>query len=95
MEMREAVWAKRWQRDTPDSVAFGAELVALRNQAIAEDVPLLEPVTVHEFPRQHRPRQRLCATRGHQACTCRGETRILPHSGQPHEREFCIGVCCT
>ena len=40
MEVREAVWAKRWQRDAADSVALGAELVALRAQAIAEDVPL-------------------------------------------------------
>ena len=28
MGVREAVWAKRWQRDAPDSVAIGSELVA-------------------------------------------------------------------
>ena len=49
MEVREMVWAKRWQRDAADSVAFGAELVALRAQAIAEDVPLLDPVTVENL----------------------------------------------
>ena len=49
MEVREAVWAKRWQRDAADSAAFEAELVALRAQAIAEDVPLLEPVTVEKL----------------------------------------------
>ena len=38
MEVREAVWAKRWQRAAADSVALGAEVVALRAQAIAEDV---------------------------------------------------------
>ena len=47
--MREAVWAKRWQRDAPDSVAIGSELVAQRNQALAEDIPLLEPVSVHKL----------------------------------------------
>ena len=62
MEVREAVWAKLWQRDTPESVALGAEFVALRNQTIAEDVPLLEPVTVQldqtlrRIP-DNRPRQ--------------------------------------
>ena len=49
MEVREAVWAKRWQRDAPDSVAIGSELVALRNQALAEDLPRLEPVSVHKL----------------------------------------------
>ena len=49
MEVREAVWAKRWQRDALDSVALGSELVALRNQALAEDTPLLEPVSVHKL----------------------------------------------
>ena len=43
MEIREAPWPKRWQRDTPDSVALFAELDSLRAQAIAEDVPLLDP----------------------------------------------------
>ena len=43
------MWAKRWQRDAADSVALGAELVALRAQAIGEDVPLLEPVTVEKL----------------------------------------------
>ena len=46
MEVREAAWAKRWQRDTADSVALVAELGSLRAQAIAEDVPLLDPVTI-------------------------------------------------
>ena len=49
MEVREAVCAKRWHRDALDSVALGTELVALRTQAIAEGVPLLEPVTVHKL----------------------------------------------
>ena len=49
MEVQEAVWAKRWQRDAADSIALGAQLVAWRAQAIAEDVPLLEPVTVHKL----------------------------------------------
>ena len=49
MEVREAVWGKRWQRDAPDSLAIGARLVALRNRAIAEDVHLLEPVTVDKL----------------------------------------------
>ena len=48
-EVREAVWAKRWQRDAPDSVAIGSELVALRNQPLAGDIPLLEPVSVHKL----------------------------------------------
>ena len=46
MEVREAAWAKRWLRNTVDSQAFVAELVSLRAHAIAEDVPLLDPVTV-------------------------------------------------
>ena len=46
MEVREAVWAKRCQRDTADSSALVSELVSLREQAIAEDVHHLEPVTV-------------------------------------------------
>ena len=36
MEVREAAWAKRWQRDTADSVALVAELGSLRGQAIGE-----------------------------------------------------------
>ena len=49
MEVRETVWAKRWQRDAADSVPLGANLVALLAQAIAENVPLVEPVTVEEL----------------------------------------------
>ena len=49
MEVREAVWAKMWQRDALDSVAIVSELVALHNQALAEDIPLLEPVSVHKL----------------------------------------------
>ena len=49
MEVREAVWSKRWKRDAADSVALGTELVALRAQAIAEDVLLLEPVIVEKL----------------------------------------------
>ena len=52
--MRDAVWAKRWRRDAPDSVAIGSELVALRNQALAEDIPLLEPVSVHKLDQTMR-----------------------------------------
>ena len=49
MEVREAVLEKRWQRDAPDSVSLVVELVAVRAQAIAGDVPLLEPVTVDKL----------------------------------------------
>ena len=54
MEVREAVRTKRWQRDDPDSVAIGSELVAMRNQALAEDIPLLEPVSVHKLDQTMR-----------------------------------------
>ena len=49
MEVREAAWAKRWQRDTADSESIVAELVSLRASATTEDVPLLEPVTVDKL----------------------------------------------
>ena len=49
MKVRDAAWAKRWQRDTADSEALVAELVSLRASAIAEDVPLLDPVTVDKL----------------------------------------------
>ena len=39
MEVREAAWAKRLQRDSADSEALVAELASLRALAIAEDVP--------------------------------------------------------
>ena len=64
MDVRDAVWAKRWQRGAVDSIALGAELVALRAQAIAEDVPLfgtsyrreVEP-NLATHSRQHKLRQ--------------------------------------
>ena len=49
MEVREAVWAKRWQRDKADSIVFVPELISLRAQAIAEDVHHLEPVAVEKL----------------------------------------------
>ena len=49
MDVREASWAKRLQRDTARSEAFVAELVSLRASAITEDVPLLEPVSVDKL----------------------------------------------
>ena len=54
MEVLEAAWAKRWQRDTADSEALVAELVSLRASAITEDVPLLEPVTVDKLDQTAR-----------------------------------------
>ena len=49
MEVREAAWAKRWQRDSADYFALVAELGSLRAQEIAEDFPHLEPVTVEKL----------------------------------------------
>ena len=45
MQVREAAWAKRWQRDTAESFALVSELVSLRAQAIAT------------HSRQYRPQQ--------------------------------------
>ena len=78
MEVREAAWAKRWQRDTADSEAFVTELVSLRAQAIAEDVRALVGSSdsrqvgpnVATHPRQHRPWLRMRGARSHQARTC-------------------------
>ena len=47
-------WATRWQRDAPDSVAIGSEVVALRDQAPDEDIPLLEPVSVRKLDQTTR-----------------------------------------
>ena len=92
MEVREAVWAKRWQRDAADSVALGAELVALRAQAIAEDAPLLEPLTVEKFEQTLRriPDNSGLANDCVQPGTIKhalvdAKTGILPHTGQRHE----------
>ena len=54
MEVRDADWAIRRQRDAPYSVAIGSELVALRNQVLAEDIHLLEPVPVHKLDQTMR-----------------------------------------
>ena len=85
MEVREAAWAKRWLRNTADSQAFVAELVSLRAQAIAEDVLLLDPVTVDKLDQTLR---RIPDNTGH-GCDC-VEPGAIKHAPVDAKRELCL-----
>ena len=84
IEVREAVWAKRWQRDDAGSVALGTELAALRAQAIAEDLPLLEPVTVEKLDQAWR--RSPDNTGLGSACVPPG---VIKHAPVAAKQEFC------
>ena len=85
MEVREAAWAKRWLRNTADSQAFVAELVSLRAQAIAEDVLLLDPVTVDKLDQTLR---RIPDNTG-LGCDC-VEPGAIKHAPVDAKRELCL-----
>ena len=61
MEVREAVWAKRWQRDAPDSVAIGSELVGAAKPSTCRAYPSLGASFLPQVGPNHEthPRQRL------------------------------------
>ena len=85
MEVREAAWAKRWQRDTADSEPLVAELVSLRAQAIAENVPLLDPVTVDKLDQTLR---RIPDSTG-LSCDC-VEPGATKHAPVDAKQELCL-----
>ena len=85
VEVREAAWAKRWQRDTADFKALVAELVSLRAQAFAEDVPLLDPVTVDKLDQTLR---RIPDNTG-LGCGC-VEPRAIKHAPVDAKQDLCF-----
>ena len=89
MEVREAAWANRWLRDTAASESLVAELVSLRALAIAEDVPLLDPVTVHKLDQTLR---RIPDNTG-LGCDC-VEPGAIKHAPVDAKQELCHVLDC-